>query len=354
MNPQFSQNEFSARQAANLPINPVSLRTNQTAQYLNNNILSQAVDSPSSPSIARTSAASKSVQVDGTMPVSDSTSDSTKVPDGIWASHRVPSGATVGLSATLLLAGLIGATPVQAAIVVGDSGSQVTAMQQSLVQLGFDTGGIDGVFGPKTLKALIRFQQARNLQADGVLGPQTSQALAIVAPMGSGPELSSAKAAGPAIVATASQKGINIRQTPNGAVIGYAMDGVKVSLTGRESSASGRTWVEIATGGWIAEDFVKAGAIASAAQPATGTYSTSTSAAENRLSLAQSKTLKTGAGQAYVKASRLNIRSSPGGAVIGYAKSGTALMLTGSYKTSDGYEWAELTSGGWVATPFLK
>jgi peptidoglycan hydrolase-like protein with peptidoglycan-binding domain len=283
---------------------------------------------------------------------------SNEVPNMTLASNRTSrAGWTAGLSASFVMAGLLGASPVQAAIVLGDSGSQVTAMQQSLVQLGFDTGGVDGVFGPKTLSALIRFQQARNLQADGILGPQTSQALAIVAPMGSGPELSSSKAAtGPAIVATTSQKGINIRQSPNGAVIGYAMDGVKVSLTGRESSASGRTWVEIATGGWIAADFVKAGAIASAAtpQPATGTYSASTAAAESRLSLAQAKTLKAGAGQAYVKASRLNIRSSPGGAVIGYAKTGAALMLTGNYKTTDGYEWAELSSGGWVATPFLK
>jgi peptidoglycan hydrolase-like protein with peptidoglycan-binding domain len=351
MNPQFSQNEFSGHHTVDPLTAPVPLRTNQTIQYLNNHVPIQGIDPQS---IAVNSATSPSIRASVT---ATKLNKSTGIPDVSVASNRTSrAGATAGLSATLLLAGLIGAAPVQAAIVLGDSGSQVTAMQQSLVQLGFDTGGVDGVFGPRTLSALIRFQQTRNLQADGVLGPQTSQALAIVAPMGSGPELSSAKAAGPAIVSTTSQKGINIRQSPNGAVIGYAMDGVKVSLTGREGSASGRTWVEIATGGWIAADFVKAGAIARAAapQPATGTYSASTSAAESRLSLAQAKTLKSGAGQAYVKASQLNIRSSPGGAVIGYAKSGTALGLTGNYKTIDGYEWAELTSGGWVATPFLK
>lgn len=286
----------------------------------------------------------------------ESQGESSRVHDVTFSSSKISrSGLTAGLSATLLLAGLMGATPVQAAIVLGDSGNQVRSMQESLVQLGFDTGGVDGVFGPKTLRALIRFQQTRNLQADGVLGPQTAQALTIVAPIGSGPELSSSKAAtGAAIVTTSSQKGINIRQTPNGAVIGYAMDGVKISLTGREGSASGRTWLEIATGGWIAADFIKVGTIASAADPQTGSSSTPSSIWASRPSLAQVKTIKAGSGQAYVKASRLNIRNSPGGAVIGYAKSGTALALTGNYKTTDGYEWAELSSGGWVATSFLK
>jgi peptidoglycan hydrolase-like protein with peptidoglycan-binding domain len=347
MNPQFSQNEFSDHQSVNPPTAPVSLTTGKAIQYLNSRLLIQGIEPQT---IAASFGISEPIR---TGVIAPNLHESIEVTPGKLTGNKTAhAGMTAGLSATLLLAGLLGATPVQAAIVLGDSGSQVTAMQQSLVQLGFDTGGVDGVFGPKTLSALIRFQQARNLQADGVLGPQTSKALAIVAPMGSGPELSSSKAAGAAIVATTSQKGINIRQTPNGAVIGYAMDGVKVSLTGRESSASGRTWVEIATGGWIAADFVKAGAIASAAPAPPATYSASTSAAENRLTLAQAKTLK--AGQAYVKASRLNIRSSPGGAVIGYAKSGTALGLTGNYKTQDGYEWAELTSGGWVATPFLK
>jgi hypothetical protein len=343
MNPQFSHNEFSGHSSVNPPVIPVTLTTDKTIEYLN-----------FPPRVREAIAINLDIsEANQAGAIGTTMGNSNEVPNMTLTSSR-PSraGLTAGLSASFVIAGLIGASPVQAAIVLGDSGSQVTAMQQSLVQLGFDTGGVDGVFGPKTLRALIRFQQARNLQADGVLGPQTSQALAIVAPMGSGPELSSSKPSiGPAIVATTSQKGINIRQSPNGAVIGYAMDGVKVSLTGRESSASGRTWVEIATGGWIAADFVKAGAIASApSKPATN----STSAADSRLSLAQAKTLKAGAGQAYVKASRLNIRSSPGGTVIGYAKNGTALMLTGNYKTTDGYEWAELSSGGWVATPFLK
>ncbi len=357
MNPQYSQNEFSGRQSVDSLSDPVLLRTIRSAQYLSSRPLNYVANPES---VGGDSVFSRTVWgVVTTTDLRASNGELNGVSEVTVADRpgAFRAGLTTGLSASFLIAGLLGASPVQAAIVLGDSGGQVKAIQESLVQLGFDTGGVDGVFGPKTLRALIRFQQARNLQADGVVGPQTSQALAIVAPMGAGPELSSSgSGSGPAIVATTSQNGINIRQTPNGAVIGYAMDGVNISLTGRERSASGRTWLEIATGGWIAADFVRAGVVASAApQPATYSVSNSVADRRDRLSVAaKAKTLTAGSGQVYVKASRLNIRSSPGGPVIGYAKSGTALQLTGNYKTIDGYEWAELASGGWVATPFLK
>ncbi len=52
-------------------------------------------------------------------------------------------------------------------------------IQTELVAEGFDLGpvGPDGVFGPKTLAALMSFQQANGLTADGVVGPKTRTAL---------------------------------------------------------------------------------------------------------------------------------------------------------------------------------
>jgi GH25 family lysozyme M1 (1,4-beta-N-acetylmuramidase) len=56
------------------------------------------------------------------------------------------------------------------------TGDDVAALQQRLAELGFavDT---DGVFGQETRRAVAEFQAARGLQADGVVGPVTLEAL---------------------------------------------------------------------------------------------------------------------------------------------------------------------------------
>ena len=58
---------------------------------------------------------------------------------------------------------------------VGSSGPEVKKMQDRLQQLNYNIGtsGADGKFGQNTLKALIQFQNANQLQADGVFGPKT-------------------------------------------------------------------------------------------------------------------------------------------------------------------------------------
>lgn len=53
----------------------------------------------------------------------------------------------------------------------------IKAVQLRLVNLGYDTGGIDGIYGPKTMSAVILFQESHNLIVDGIVGPQTRAAL---------------------------------------------------------------------------------------------------------------------------------------------------------------------------------
>ena len=56
----------------------------------------------------------------------------------------------------------------------GDRGEAVYAIQQLLVEQGYlNAGGADGVFGGGTEKALIKYQQDRNLNPDGIAWPQT-------------------------------------------------------------------------------------------------------------------------------------------------------------------------------------
>lgn len=55
----------------------------------------------------------------------------------------------------------------------GSSGSAVKTLQTRLQTLGLDPGPIDGIFGSMTDSAVRAFQRARNLQVDGIVGPQT-------------------------------------------------------------------------------------------------------------------------------------------------------------------------------------
>jgi len=55
--------------------------------------------------------------------------------------------------------------------------TEVMALQERLLTLGFDCGRIDGKFGEKTEKAVIAFQRARGLKVDGIVGAETTAAL---------------------------------------------------------------------------------------------------------------------------------------------------------------------------------
>jgi Putative peptidoglycan binding domain len=60
----------------------------------------------------------------------------------------------------------------------GTTGAQVKLLQHALATLGYRPGKIDGRYGPATQRAVIRFQQAEGLTADGIFGTKTKVALA--------------------------------------------------------------------------------------------------------------------------------------------------------------------------------
>jgi peptidoglycan hydrolase-like protein with peptidoglycan-binding domain len=64
----------------------------------------------------------------------------------------------------------------------GSSGQDVTTLQTTLKELGFDPNGVDGNFGPGTKAAVIAFQKTKGLNADGKAGqirwPQCKQVVA--------------------------------------------------------------------------------------------------------------------------------------------------------------------------------
>ena len=55
----------------------------------------------------------------------------------------------------------------------GDSGVFVTYLQLALRRAGYAAGGIDGVFGTRTLNAVNAFQKSNGLTVDGIVGMET-------------------------------------------------------------------------------------------------------------------------------------------------------------------------------------
>ena len=62
-----------------------------------------------------------------------------------------------------------------ASIYPGTSGSRVVLLQNALIQLGYSVGKVDGKYGNNTKTAVVSFQRAQHLTADGIAGKKTMQ-----------------------------------------------------------------------------------------------------------------------------------------------------------------------------------
>lgn len=63
----------------------------------------------------------------------------------------------------------------------GSRGTEVVTLQQTLNNQNYWCGTADGIFGAKTYAAVVKFQQAKGLQVDGIVGPKTRAALGLTA-----------------------------------------------------------------------------------------------------------------------------------------------------------------------------
>ncbi len=61
----------------------------------------------------------------------------------------------------------------------GDVDSGIRILQQRLTDLGFSTEGVDGIFGANTERAVILFQQSRNVTANGIVDEETARLLGL-------------------------------------------------------------------------------------------------------------------------------------------------------------------------------
>lgn len=66
------------------------------------------------------------------------------------------------------------------------AGDDVLALQRRLLELGFDVGRVDGIFGAQTERAVREFQRNIGVPDDGTCGPATLRALQRLTPLVSG------------------------------------------------------------------------------------------------------------------------------------------------------------------------
>lgn len=59
----------------------------------------------------------------------------------------------------------------------GCRGDDVAELQKKLNSAGFNSGPADGIFGPRTNAAVMALQKACGIKVDGIVGPQTREAL---------------------------------------------------------------------------------------------------------------------------------------------------------------------------------
>lgn len=62
---------------------------------------------------------------------------------------------------------------------IGSTGSEVSQIQSRLKEWGYYNGAIDGIYGTATKNAVVKFQKANGLTADGIVGSKTLAAIGI-------------------------------------------------------------------------------------------------------------------------------------------------------------------------------
>ena len=98
----------------------------------------------------------------------------------VTAFQKTNSLGVDGIVGKLTWGKLYDATPVnvtpvttQPMLRTGSRGDAVRKLQEMLNALGYDCGSVDGIFGSKTKAAVLAFQKANGLGADGIVGPLT-------------------------------------------------------------------------------------------------------------------------------------------------------------------------------------
>lgn len=314
-------------------------------------------------------------------------SSNTSSDTSIW-SNRVLWRATLGSAAGFAL---IGSTlPAGAIVLQGSSCNAVTDIQEALTAKKYDVGGVDGIFGAKTHAAVLKFQTDQKLQADGIVGVNTAQALGLsgnayasgalceASTVTTGTNTATATpASNSAATSVASNQtkqeyiviaeALNVRSGPSSS---YDVVDLLFKDDQVEATPSQAGWLEIEKGKWISDRFVQlksasnttaaapvSNSASSAPNSGSATVSNATadeSQAVNYIDIQQlDPALVTGYVQVTVEA--LNVRAEPKGGtndnVVGYLAKGEIVPILNK-ATPDG--WIQVAWGDWISSAFVE
>lgn len=91
---------------------------------------------------------------------------------------KLSSGVAMRLLSVAVITGLLNIAGQALALQkIGSNGANVTSSQRCLKKLGYFNGPVSGKFASLTQNAVIKFQQANRIPADGVVGISTQRAL---------------------------------------------------------------------------------------------------------------------------------------------------------------------------------
>lgn len=259
------------------------------------------------------------------------------------------SWAVVGSAATIASLSL---APVADAIVgQGDTCPEVNEIQNSLTAANYPVGTIDGIFGAQTHAALVRFQIAKGLEGDGIVGPITAQALGLEAKevyalntQCSTPIAAAEAAPSQTVSPQSSPKYIVIPDALNvrsGSSKDYPVVAVLTKGTSVTGIAEESGWIQIGENQWVAGEFVT---LADSPVLAQNAEATEPSAAAISPAI-DSDFIR-------VKVPLLNVRSGPGTdyPVVGYLTQEEIYPIS-RLSTPDG--WIQLAWGDWISSAFV-
>ena len=97
--------------------------------------------------------------------------------NGLTADGKAGYQTQLVLYSDAAIAGDMTSVTISGTLRYGDSGTEVTTLQNRLIELGYMMGTADGKFGASTKAALVAFQTSNNLARDGVAGTNTQKTL---------------------------------------------------------------------------------------------------------------------------------------------------------------------------------
>lgn len=248
---------------------------------------------------------------------------------------EIPKSAILGAAGVAAATVVMGHSPEAHAIVdSGDRCAAVSTIQQTLNSRGFNAGNVDGVYGHITEGAVERAQRFYGLNDDGVVGPNTASALGLDPNISCG--VSQNPGGGGGLYRVTTPSGINVRSNPDtSAARQYGVSSPStIGLTDTRVNSDGYEWAQVSDGNWVAVRRIGG---------ATYLARINGNIPEN----------PGGGGGLYrvTTPSGVNVRSNPDtSAARRYGRSQTdTIGLTDTRVTSDGFVWAEVSDGNWVA-----